>query len=187
LLDARTIIGTTFDNPSTLIIEQTNSKKGKKVFYISQHKASITMIHCNDQSQDVFTAVSGGKVNQFKRDWSSQSWRRVKEFPNLGLEKIICSVSFKNLVVFGDSRSKFAVVNALYRQVVLKGFECAVNRISSLQICEVSSLRFILSICGAQRKYSRAKSDLYDVTGIVTKFGSVLRSDTRKDRKIEGA
>ena len=107
-------------------------------------------------------------LRKYRIDKTSKTFIKVKDFGELGIDWIKSSHRFLHFVFFGGDKSKIRVLNLSRGELLLGSLETSIGYICSLQVCVKSPNQIYLTVSGALADYSDNKTDLFDISGLLS-------------------
>ena len=159
LPDGKTVIGS---DSKRLIMEdiQTNQvsnigTQGNTIYSLLYHK----------KTRSLLVGVSTGHVIQYQKKKDFNTFTKVKDYGDLGIGSVHSSCLFGELGIFGGwGKSSIAVICIPEQELVAGKIITAFKNVDSLQVCEVSESKVLLSVGGRDPLYSGSKTDVFEIT-----------------------
>ena len=173
--DAEHFIGLNPTDAKILILE--NVVKGSKVefggsslfnFYIS------TMIFDEDTGS-LYRGDNHGQLVQYKVNTASQTCEEVRDYGKLGIGEITSSHRFLHFIFFGGSDGKIRVLDMSTCEFLPGHIDTSISKIISLQVCVKTQKEIYMAVSGEKPDYSNDKTDLFDISGLLSKDPVMLR------------
>ena len=162
LPDGKTIVGRDASDLKRLMIEdiQTN-----QISSIEMHGGSIHTLLYNKKTTSLLVGDYTGHVIQYQKSKETNTFTKVKDYGDLGIGYVQSSCLFGNLGIFGGyDKSLIAVIHIPEQKLVERKIITAFKNVDSLQVCEVSESKVLLSVGGRDPLYSGNKTDIFEIT-----------------------
>ena len=173
--DAKHIIGFHFTEGRNLIIENVeNGKAGKFGGSISAFDNLIINMFYDKNTGSLYTG-NDDYLLQYKINTTNKTCQRVKNYGKIGIGQIASSHRFLHFVFFGGDKSKIRVLNLSRGELLLGSLETSIGYICSLQVCVKSPNQIYLTVSGALADYSDNKTDLFDISGLLSNDPVMLK------------
>ena len=175
LSDEATVVGVQLSDSKVVAKEHIVNTSRPVVFY-SAGKSMVWTLAVDQHADTLLVGENSnqqGRVVQYKLDTGDV----VHDYGSLGIGLVMSSTRLGNLCFFGGyDSSSVAVVDTLTHQVVQRPVKTAVGIINSLAVCTVNpnepDATTVLAVAGRKIDYSADRTDLFDVTQLVTNHGS---------------
>lgn len=120
-------------------------------------------------------SLDQGRLLQYRLDTGAL----VRDYGSLGISCVFSSARLGRLCFFGGYNSQsFAVVDVVEQKVVYGPVRSAITTIFSLAVCKTShdnsGAKTVLAVAGENINYSNDRTDLFDVTGLVSKTSAEI-------------
>ena len=173
--DAKHIIGIDASDPKNLILEDVENEKGDKFGWRDSSCYFITNLIYDEDTGSLYTGDDDGHLLQFKVHTANKTCERVKDFGDIGIDRIFSSHRFMHFVFFGGSNSKIKILDLSRGELLLGHVETSIKYICSLQVCMKSNKQIYLTVSGASFNYSGDKTDLFDLTDLLLNDPEILQ------------
>jgi WD40 repeat protein len=182
--DQETVIGITGIYQNILFQENLITKKTS---YINTHEFDINTISFNKETGTLVAGGESGTAIQYNKN--GEEWKIIREYEELGIESVLSSLIFKNLLILGGHRNNIRIINMREREIIEGAFETGVEYIFSIQISKIkvdSERKYLLSLTGRDSDVSENRSNVYDITGLIRKNCEVEKNiENKKNEKKE--
>ena len=191
LPDGKTIVGRDASDLKRLMIEdiQTN-----QISSIEMHGGSIHTLLYNKKTRSLLVGDYTGHVIQYQKSKETNTFTKVKDYGDLGIGYVQSSCLFGNLGIFGGyDKSLIAVIHIPEQKLVERKIITAFKNVDSLQVCEISESKVLLSVGGRDPFYSDKNTDVFEImvepkkkqqeTGMVNE--QVKKPDSTQKEKVE--
>ena len=177
LPDGQTVIGRDGSDRKRLVMEDIVLQE---VSEIGKHGGYICTVLYHDETRSLLVGDHTGHVIQYQKSEKTNSFTKVKDHGNVGIGPVISSCQYKDYAVFGGyNTSSVAVINIPEQKLVQGTIKTAFKNVDSLQICEVSGSKVLLSVGGRVVSYSD-NTDVFEVE-VSKKY---TQKTTQKETKI---
>ena len=174
--DAKHVIGVDASDGRNLIFENVQNGKAYKIrWYSSSFFNVITTLVYNEDTGFLYSGDVEGHLQKFKINTSSKTCKRVKNYGNIGIDSISSSFRFMHFVFFGGEQRKIKVLDLSTDELILRHLETSSKDICSLQICLKNNKQIFLTVSGGNHNYSNDKTDLFDVSGLLSNDPIILQ------------
>jgi WD40 repeat protein len=181
--DQKTIFGVDYDNRKKLKKEDISDDESP-IMVISKHKGPINTITFERLNKNLIVGNDEDTVIQYKKNENGK-WKIAKKFNNLGIGCVNSSLTIQNLLILGGVNFKIRIVDLEKGELLGKVFETAMEHINSMQIVNQEE-KVLLKIIGVHPDYSNDKSDVYDFTQFLKKYGKGKAIEIKKESEGSG-
>jgi hypothetical protein len=154
-------IGVHSKNKTQIIIEDIRNNNPPEV--VAEHRYSISSLLVNQALNTFWAGDHGGNVIQYVLE-PVNSWKIQARYSRLRIGTVRCLSLFGNLLFAGADDYNITVINTADRTVLPQRINTSIERIYSLQICEVSPSETYLTVAGYNTFYSSNQTDLFDIS-----------------------
>ena len=172
LPDQSTIFGVKNASKTVLMMDDITGSTPARV--VAEHKRQITMIQPDCELAYLFVGDLGRTLVQYALAPGYSMLRVVKDYGRLGIGWLISGGGLGRFAVIGGNKSRVRVVDIRGKCLCEGLLETAIGYIYSLKVCQVSETQVVLSVVGSSPDYSDSKSDLYDVSGLMSLHSKTL-------------
>ena len=161
LPDGKTIVGRDASDSKRLMIEdiQTN-----QVSCVGMHQNEIRTLLYNEKTRSLLVGDSTGHVIQYQKKKDFNTFTKVKDYGDLGIGSVHSSCLFGELGILGGyDKSSIAVIRIPEQELVAGKIITAFKNVDSLQVCEVSESKVLLSVGGRDPLYSGNTTDVFEI------------------------
>ena len=174
LSDQAFVIGTSIKDKKTIIKEHISDRSAPIVTYSANSNQVLSFIV--KESENYLLAGNYNRDEGSVVQFDLSTGQIVKNYGRIGIEGVLSSVKFGNLSFFGGySSSKLIVIDSMRKRVVHAPVETAVLHIRSMNVFvtknNLKEKKVFLFIAGLGVKYSNRKTDVFDISELVDKFG----------------
>ena len=139
-------------------------------FSFGKQSNVISTLICDQDSGTLLAGDFDGHLVQCDLDLVNKKARRVRDFGDsgdLGVGSVFSSSRFMQFVFFGGTK-RLKVFDLSSKEMLPGHIETGVQSIFSVRVCAVDKSRIFLTAVGLNYKYSSNKSDLYDLSDLIT-------------------
>ena len=172
--DAKHIIGCDWDEGRNLIIENVENGKADKFGENSFFDNFKTTMFYDKNTGSLYTG-NNDYLYKYKVDTTNNTCKFVRNYGKIGIGQIASSHRFLHFVFFGGDKSKIRVLNLSRGELLLGSLETSIGYICSLQVCVKSPNQIYLTVSGALADYSDNKTDLFDISGLLSNDPVMLK------------
>ena len=174
--DAKHVIGVDPTDAGKLILENLENGKADR-FGWSQSSCYkyITTVVFDGKTGSLYCGNNQHQIHKYKVDTARKSCKKVKDFGDLGMGLIISSHRFIHFIFFGGNWGKIRVLDLSTGEFLPGHLETSIWNIQSLQVCVKSNNQIYLAVSGNEPVYSKNKTDLFDVTGLLPNDPVILQ------------
>ena len=173
--DAKHVIGVDPSDGSKLIMENLENGKAVKFGWNKSRINYITTLVYYEDTGSLYTGDRDGQVHQYKLNKTNKSCKKVRDYGNLKIDRIYSSHRFLHFVFFGGDRSNIRVLDLSTNEVLQGCLETSIGWIRSLQVCLKSNKDVYLAVSGSKTDYSGNKTDLFEVSGLLSNDSLILQ------------
>ena len=165
--DGKHVIGVDGRDLSKLIIE--NVEDGSTVEFEGSNSSYnyITTLVYDEKTGFLYSGDYFGNLRKYKIDITSKTCEKVRNYGDLGIGWITSSHRFLDLVFFGGNKRKIRVLDLSTGDLLAGSLETSIKRVYFLQVCVRSYDEIYLTVSGERPNYSKDKTDLFDVSGLL--------------------
>ena len=136
-------------------------------FRLGENPGAVYTLFFDRDSRTLLAGDYEGHLVEYQLDLQKGNGWAVKKHGNLGIGRIYSSSGVRGFVFFGGTDYKVRVFDLSTKEVLSGRIKTAIKNIRSLRICVVDQSRVYLATLGYNPKYSRTRSDLYDLGGLL--------------------
>jgi hypothetical protein len=184
LPDEKTIIGVIYKGNHNVMGSEDITNLSA-VFTFGSGGNYIRTILPSKDFKSIFVGDDGGNLRQYDLKKSLNKWTHVKNHGNIGINNIYSSTCFGNLAIFGGGNSHVRVLDMEKKQMFVKPFKTAITYLDSLQMCQVSDSKVLLTVVGSSLNYSNSESDVFDITKLLAFHNVKYVSETEKHKESD--
>lgn len=181
LQDESTVLGAGLDFEN-VIIKETISDHSAPILMFTENPNQIHTIAVNENNKTLFAADQDnfdGCVVQYDLETA----RVIKRYGDIGIGTVLSQTSLGSFWFLGGYRmNKFAVINTASRDEVYLSTNTSFETIYSLSVCAVDDQPekrlVLLVLTGRNGLYYSDRTDVYDVTRLVTSRQSQTNNDS---------
>ena len=173
--DGKHIIRVDAGDGRSLIIENIVNQKAEKFRYSDCSFNSITNLFYDKTTGFLYTGDYKGKLCKYKIDIICKTYKRVRNYGYIGLDKLYSSHRFLNFLFFGGSNSKIRILDLSSDDLLPGILKTSIESIYSLQVCLKSHDQIFLAVSGSGTNYSKNNTDLFDVSGLFSIHPVILQ------------
>ena len=173
--DQSTTFGVTLHDTSVVFKENLDDAS----IPIAPYNLGLSFIYVLTLNEPDNTFLAGGKGPSLGKivQHDLSTGRLLREFKVIGCECFYSMTKFANLCLLGKRVNEFVVVDSAERTIVHKSARVAVENIDDLTLglADVRGTggRVLLFPAGRKRDYNQNRSDVFDVTTLVRRFGKM--------------
>ena len=167
-----------------------------KAVSFGKHEGTILTLLYDEVTESLFAGDKEGQIKQYKRSSSNYPFNLVKDYGNVGFERVICSAQVGQFALFGGFNRTLVAIDIQERSLFKNIRRSLFYFNFSLQVCHSLDNKVYLCLGGDDPKYSLNVSDFLDVTDMYNykkqftvvnenKIHSFKHSKKIKKRKME--
>ena len=161
LPDGKTVVGSDASDEKRIMMEDIETNQ---VSCIGEHRSQIYTLLYDQKTRSLLVGDYSGHVIQYQKNKDSNFFTKVKDYGDLGIGFVQSSCLFGDLGIFGGYNKSSIAVICISEQKLVKGkIETAFKNVDSLQVCEVSESKVLLSVGGRNPSYYGNKTDVYEI------------------------
>lgn len=177
--DGRYVVAPDARDARRLLVEDLSTGAS---FEFGENEDVVLTLFFEKDSGTLLAGDQAGYLVEYCLDLRNAQGRVIKKHGNLGISGIRSSFGSMGLVFLGGLQD-VRVYDLSSKQMLPGGIETAFVYITSLQVCVVEESRVCLAMAGVNARYSSARSDLYDLSGLLEKVFPATRL-TEQDRPL---
>ena len=183
--DGKHIIRVDGSNLTKLIIENVENRKADKFGWNDSSFNYITTLVYDETTGCLYTGDCNFHLYKYKIDTTNKTCQRVKDYGDLGIDRMTSSHRFLHFVFFGGDRGRIRVLDLSTGKLLLGSLETSIWHIYSLQVCVKKIDQIYLAVSGRYPNYSDDKTDIFDVRGLFTNNQVTLQNYLSKNSMDE--
>ena len=158
--DGKTVVGRDSSDDKKLVAEDITSNAVTQIGTLS---SSIYTVLYEPKSRSLFAGDEHGHLHQYHKAEDITSFALVKDHGDIGFGELQSSALVGDLAIFGGTDSCLAALDIPKKELLSGSFKTAFRDIYSLQVCQMSKSRALLSVGGTSPSYSNWVSDIFEV------------------------
>ena len=173
LPDVKTVIGPDGSDWKRLMMEDITTHQ---ISHIGTQKGIIWNLLFHEKTKSLLVGDNNGHVIQYQKCENSNSFTKVKDYGDVGIGPVLSSAQIGDFVIFGGGNKYSLSVIRIPEQELIEGkIKTAFKNVDSLEICEVSDSKVLLSVCGRDPSFSQNLTDVFEI----------MVNPTRKHKETE--
>lgn len=181
LPDAKTVVGRSVSDLKQVVLEDIATHQ---VVHLGKHSKLIRTFLYHHPTRSLLVGDNGGRIVHYQKVKKSGSFTRVKDYGDVEIGPVFSSAVAGDFGVFGGcNTSCLKVVDVLNQKLVEGKMRTAFKHVDSLQVCEVSDSKVVLSVGGRGPSYSGKVTDIFEV--VVQKKSKEMGSESEEESKQE--
>lgn len=149
-----------------LLVEDLRRASG---FGFGENGDAVLTLFLDPPSRTLLAGDFEGRLVEYRLDLRRGRARTAQRHGDLGIGRVSSACGSRGLVFLGGQSSRVRVFDLGWKRMLAGRLETAVQDILSLRVCEVRRSGVCLAVLGGRVRYSRVRSDLFDLGGFLGK------------------